>query len=121
MKSQKASFWSFISITLNLIIFSTFCFATTPGNVKSPEAVNEVLEGKRSEANAAWWGFDEIDATESIQLAIISGAKRVIVPNMTKAWVVRPIKLVSDQEIVLENVLFSTSKLSTLHTLIPCR
>ena len=74
--------------------------ATIPGNTESPEAVKEVLSGKRTVANAAWWGFDEFDATEALQSAINSGAKRVIVPNMTRDWIVRPINLAGDQELI---------------------
>ena len=47
------------------------------GNVKSPQAVREVLAGKRAVANAAWWGFDEEDSTDAIQGAINSGASRL--------------------------------------------
>jgi len=73
-----------------------------PGNVPSPEAVKEVTEGKRVIANAAWWGFDENDATDALQSAINSGATKLIVPNMEKDWIVRPLKLASNQEIVFE-------------------
>ena len=100
MKVHKSSFWLFVSITVSIITFPTFCFAEIPGNVKSPETVKDVLDGKRTIANAAWWGFDEYDATECLQSAIDSGAKRVIVPNMTKDWIVRPVKLAGDQEII---------------------
>ena len=30
-----------------------------PGNLKNPQAVKEVLAGKRKVANAVWWGFNE--------------------------------------------------------------
>ena len=69
---------------------------------KNPQAVLEVQSGKRTEANAAWWGFNEEDATDGLQAAIRSGAKKVIVPNLGKDWIVRPIQLVSGQEIVFE-------------------
>ncbi|MCC6857978.1 MAG: right-handed parallel beta-helix repeat-containing protein, partial [Bryobacterales bacterium] len=65
-------------------------------------AVEEVLSGKRSEANAAWWGFREDDATEALQAAIDSGAKRVVVPFQHAPWTVRPIRLKGNQEIVFE-------------------
>jgi len=68
--------------------------------VKNPTAVEEVLSGKRTVANAAWWGFDKSDSTDALQGAIDSGASKVIVPYMDKPWIVRPIKLVSNQEIV---------------------
>src|SRR5690242_15916555 len=67
-----------------------------------PQAVQEVASGTRSEANAAWWGFNEEDSTDALQAAIHSGAKRVIIPNMAKDWIVRPITLVGDQEIDIE-------------------
>jgi len=73
-----------------------------PGNGKNPQAVAEVLAGKRSVANAAWWGFNEEDATEPLQAAIRSGAKRVVVPNLGKDWIVRPLQLAGGQELVLE-------------------
>ena len=72
------------------------------GNFKSPIAVREVLACKRTVANAAWWGFDEEDSTAALQAAINSGASNVIVPYMGSAWIVRPIKLSSNQEIVFE-------------------
>jgi hypothetical protein len=70
---------------------------------KNPDAVAEVLAGKRTEANAAWWGFDVDDSTEALQAAIKSGAKRVVVPNLKRDWIVRPIQLAGDQELVFED------------------
>jgi hypothetical protein len=71
-------------------------------NSKNPGAVEEVASGKRKTANAAWWGFDIEDSTEALQGAIDSGAKRVIIPNMARDWVVRPIKLAGNQELLFE-------------------
>jgi predicted neuraminidase len=71
-------------------------------NEKDPRAVAEVAAGRLTVANAAWWGFDEDDATDALQAAIASGARKVFVPNVGKHWVVRPITLASDQELVLE-------------------
>jgi hypothetical protein len=91
---------------LGLVTPSTSFAAPDPAvqldQAKNPQAVAEVQAGKRAEANAAWWGFDEEDATDAIQAAIRSGAKRVIVPNVGKDWIVRPLQLASDQELVLE-------------------
>ena len=81
-----------------------------PGNSPNPRAVEEVRAGTRHVANAAWWGFNEQDSTESLQAAINSGAKQVTVPNMTRDWIVRPIKLVGDQELVLEPGVLVTAK-----------
>ncbi len=73
-----------------------------PGNVPSPEAVQEVLSGGRTVANAAWWGFDKEDATEYLQAAIDSGAQTVIVPYVGQEWVVSPVTLTGNQEIIFE-------------------
>jgi len=74
----------------------------TLGNFKNPDAVKDVMSGKLAEANAAWWGFDATDSTEAIQGAINSGARKVIVPYMGKEWIVRPIELASNQEVVFD-------------------
>ena len=71
----------------------------TQGN---PEAVKEVMSGKRKEAKASWWGFDPVDATSAVQSAIDSGASRVIIENMGAPWVVDRIQLAGDQEILFE-------------------
>lgn len=65
-------------------------------------AIKDVEAGKRTEARADWWGFDEKDATSALQAAIRSKARRVIIPNTGKPWIVKPIKIRSDLELVLE-------------------
>jgi hypothetical protein len=70
--------------------------------IRNPAAVNEVATGKRTVANAAWWGFDRDDSTEILQAAINSGAKTLVVPYMGEPWVVRPLQLRSQQEMVFE-------------------
>lgn len=67
-----------------------------------PAAVQEVQSGRRTTASAVWWGFEEMDATRCLQAAINSGAKKVIVPNMGTDWVITPLTLAGDQEIVFE-------------------
>lgn len=84
--------------------------AKDPGNVRSPEMVSAVASGKQTTANAAWWGFDAADATDALQAAINSGAKKVIVPAMGTDWIVRPIKLASDQEIEFRKGVVVTAK-----------
>ncbi len=72
------------------------------GNFKDPAVVKEVLSGKRTVANASWWGFNETDSTQAVQNAINSGARTIIIPYMGKDWVVQPIKLASNQEVIFE-------------------
>jgi hypothetical protein len=69
---------------------------------RDPKAVKEVLKGVRKTANAAWWGFNPVNATAALQAAIRSGASAVIVPNVGSPWIVDPIFLESNQEITFE-------------------
>jgi len=80
------------------------------GNFKNAQAVADVLAGKLKVANAAWWGFDKDDSTAAIQGAINSGAKKVIVPFVGSDWIVRPIHLVSNQQITFEPGVVVTAK-----------
>jgi len=92
----------FFCLVNRLIYPIAFAEEEMPSDFENPAAVKEVLSGKRTVTNAAWWGFDEDDSTAALQAAINSGASKVIVPYMGSAWIVRPIKLVSNQEIVFE-------------------
>lgn len=76
--------------------------AASSGNFRNPYAVQKVLSGKEPVANAAWWGFHSSDSTQAIQNAINSGARTVIIPYMGRDWVVQPIKLASNQNIIFE-------------------
>lgn len=91
-----------------ILAYGVICLAggaekkKTLGNFKDPAAVKDVLSGKRIVANASWWGFNAADSTDAVQGAINSGAGKVIIPYVGKEWVVRPIKLAGNQEIVFE-------------------
>jgi len=90
-----------VSLLLNYQSYGAESPATN-GNFKNPDAVQRVISKKEMVANAAWWGFNATDSTDALQGAINSGASKVIVPYMGKEWIVRPIKLVGNQEIVFE-------------------
>jgi len=88
---------------VNWLIYPiAFAEEEMPGNFTNPAAVKEVLSGKRTVANAAWWGFNQEDSTDALQGAINSGASKVIVPYTGSAWIVRPINLVSNLELIFE-------------------
>ena len=53
--------------------------------------------------NAAGFGYHRDDATNALQQAISSGAKRVFVPNMGQPWIVKPLFLESNQVIEFED------------------
>jgi len=76
--------------------------AAVSNNAPNPQAVADVRSGKRATANAAWWGFDPKDATRAVQAAVDSGARTVVVPYMGAPWIVTPVKLRSDLELVFE-------------------
>lgn len=73
-----------------------------PANTRNQQAVLEVTTGQRTLANAAWWGFNGEDSTEALQAALSSGAKTLIIPNLGEPWIVRPLQLRSQQEILFE-------------------
>jgi hypothetical protein len=79
-------------------------------NFKNPAAVQSVANAPTGTASAAWWGFDPLDSTASIQAAINSGVPKVIVPYVGEEWIVGPITLASDQEIVFEPGVVVTAK-----------
>jgi len=72
------------------------------GPVRNEAAIAELSAGKRTTANAVWWGFDPADSTAAIQAAIDSGAKTVIIPFVNAPWIVRPMKLRSNLELIFE-------------------
>ncbi len=71
-------------------------------NVRNQQAVKEVMSGQRSVANAAWWGFSREDSTEALQAALNCGAKKLVIPFMGEPWIVRPLQLRGNQEILFE-------------------
>jgi hypothetical protein len=95
--------------TLLLVANSAFA-AEPPANIANPQAVADVLAGKETTANAAWWGVDPEDSTSALQAAIDSGARRVVVPKMESDWIIRPIKLAGNQELVFEKGVVVTAK-----------
>jgi parallel beta-helix repeat protein len=52
--------------------------------------------------NAARYGFNAEDATEALQAAIDSKARTVVVPYMGEPWIIRPVKLRGDLELIFE-------------------
>jgi len=93
---------SICGIACFLVIGSTGGGELSGGNFRNRAAVERVEGGEAEVANAAWWGFDANDSTDAIQAAINSGARKVIVPYMGSEWIVTPIELASNQEIVFE-------------------
>jgi hypothetical protein len=100
------------------VVLALFFGLTASGQAqiaRNEEAIAEVRAGERTEANAAWWGFDPEDATEILQAAINSGAPKLIVPDMGQEWVVRPLTLRSNLEIILEEGVVIAAKRGEYH------
>ncbi len=50
---------------------------------------------------ASQWGFDKDNATECLQKAIDSGAKKILIDNTGSDWIIDPVKLRSDLELII--------------------
>lgn len=86
-----------------ILVASSFCAAAEPWrNAPNPEAIAALAAGGANHANAAWWGFNEEDATTALQGAINSGARSVTVPFMGKPWIITPVQLRGDLELIFE-------------------
>lgn len=66
------------------------------------KAAAEVCADARHTASAAWWGFDQDDATACLQQAIDSGVPRLVIPYMGTPWIIRPVTLRGNLELELE-------------------
>jgi hypothetical protein len=88
--------------------------AVSAGEVNA-DAIAQVKAGKVTEAKASWWGFNPDDSTDALQAAVDSGAKRVIVENLGRPWIVRPIRLAGDQEIFFEKGAVVEAKKGEFH------
>ena len=69
---------------------------------RNEQAIADVEAGNVKTARASWWGFHPEDATSSLQAALDSRAIRVVVERMNGPWIVTPIRLPSDKEIIFE-------------------
>ncbi len=63
--------------------------------------IGEVKSGQRTEARASWWGFNRENATQCLQAAIDSGVKKLIIDQTGSEWLIDPIALKDNQEIVV--------------------
>ncbi len=93
-----------IRIVVGLLILLASCRAYSDSKVIPPDKqkIAEVLAGKVKVAKACWWGFNPEDSTDQLQSAINSGVPELIVDKMSSPWIVKPIKLISNQTIRFE-------------------
>ncbi|MCK5806247.1 MAG: hypothetical protein KAI66_25675, partial [Lentisphaeria bacterium] len=88
-----------VLVTLSTVLTLLSATAQVAPNAQKIAAV---AGGTIKEAKASWWGFNPKDSTAALQAAIDSGVPKLIVEKMAGPWIVTPITLVSDQEIVFE-------------------
>ncbi len=98
---SKATFMGLIAALWSVCSTASAEALPTPC-AHSDAAVRQVASGERATASAAWWGFNTEDATDTLQAALDSKAKTLIIPYMGGAWVVRPLSMHGDQEIIFE-------------------
>jgi hypothetical protein len=103
-RTFTARLYGLTAIVVTLLGSQTMAGRENPAssNSEDPQAIQKVLAGTLSEANASWWGFNPKDSTEAIQAALDSGAEQVTVPYMGEPWIVRPLSLRGDQEVHFE-------------------
>lgn len=89
------------SVLVSVLLIAAVSLHAQP-NTRDPQAVAEVAAGRRDTANAAWWGCQTEDSTAAVQAAIDSKARKVIVPYMGAPWILTPVKLRGNLELVLD-------------------
>ncbi|MBQ4142508.1 MAG: right-handed parallel beta-helix repeat-containing protein [Thermoguttaceae bacterium] len=98
-----------VNFTVCVSAASTLASDTVPGTETQtvlwarPDLVQEVLDGKRTEAVASWWGFDAEDSTRFLQAALDSGVKKLTIDRQASEWIVRPLSGASNLELVLQD------------------
>lgn len=100
MKTRQLHYVGLIAFALGSCVLAQAAEGAPIGPDEA--AIAEIAAGTRTDANASWWGFDSADATDALQAAIDSKAKVVVVPYMGSPWIVRPIKLRGDLELIFD-------------------
>lgn len=96
-----------------LIILTTIEVDYFLEKAEATESIAEIIQNVknvRMYVNASSYGFNKENSTMALQQAIDSGAERVIVPYMGEDWIVEPINLRSDLEIIFEKGVVVTAK-----------
>jgi len=100
MKTKLPYALLFVGMTMGAIVIHAAGQALGASGKVNAHMVQMVEAGKVQLAVASWWGFDAEDSTDALQAAIDSGVRKLIIDNPGKPWIVRPITLASNQEIV---------------------
>lgn len=105
-----------VILALYLVFISSSLQAQTVpvAAIQQPHAdkIAAVQAGTLTTAQASWWGFDAVDATDALQRAIDSKVPHLVIDNQGSDWIVnKTLNLVSNQTIVFEeNVTLQAKK-----------
>ena len=69
---------------------------------KNPEEAAAAFSGERTVASAAWWGWDEKDSTDALNRAFSAPVDILVVPAMSRPWMVGPLILNGPRVILFE-------------------
>ena len=93
-----------ICVSLALMIAALTAAALTAGDIApNQEKLAGVADGSITAARASWWGFSEKDSTEILQAALDSGVSVLTIDKQETPWIVRPLKIPSNIEVVLDD------------------
>ena len=92
------------SLGILCLLFGAAMITARADETKSPDQkiIDQVKQGKLDKAPVSAWGFDPVDSTQQFQAAINSGVKTLIVDRQSSPWIVKPLKLKSNLELVFE-------------------
>jgi hypothetical protein len=99
---------SFFRECMTILAVFSFAISSTPvpaeetGVAVNREKIGQVASGELTTAQALWWGFDPEDSTAMLQAALDSPAQKVVIADPGRPWIVTPIDLPSDKEILFE-------------------
>ena len=93
----------FFCVSLALV-FAAPVAALMAGDIAPDrEKLARVADGTITAARASWWGFREEDSTEILQAALDSGVRVLTIDKQETPWIVRPLKIPSNIEVILAN------------------
>ena len=84
------------------ILFAAGCVLCSGADFR--KELEALSSGKISTARAEWWGYDPADCTQSLQKALDSGAKKLIISKQSGPWLAKKTLILPDNiEIFFED------------------
>lgn len=95
---------------IGLLVASPTLPASPAAVPPKSDRIDKVSSGQLTTATASWWGFDPADSTRSLQAALDSPARKLIIDDPGSPWIVTPLALPGDKELVFEKGVVIESK-----------